>query len=118
MRPGPDYGVERYRITQGELASNASWGCNGAFCILNPFGPSLNVIASDGAGWDHVSVSLRDRCPTWPEMCYVKDLFFLEEECVLQFHPAKADYVNQHPNCLHLWRPQGKAIEMPPKICV
>ena len=31
----------------------------------------LAVIASDGDGWDHVSVSHRARCPKWDEMEYV-----------------------------------------------
>lgn len=42
----------------------------------------LKVVASSGEipvsqGWDHVSVSLPNRCPTWEEMCKVKDLFFI-----------------------------------------
>jgi hypothetical protein len=74
----------------------------------------LRVIASQGLLWDHVSVSLPTRCPTWQEMCHVKDLFFHDHETVIQFHPAKKDYVNFHPNCLHLWRPQQETIPMPP----
>lgn len=29
----------------------------------------LNVVWSFGGGWEHVSVSLRKRTPTWEEMC-------------------------------------------------
>lgn len=36
------------------------------------------------------------------------------EECVVQFHPAKADYVNYHPATLHLWKPVGVPIPKPP----
>ena len=57
--------------------------------------------------WDHVSVSLKTRTPTWEEMCHIKSLFFADEEVVMQLHPAKSAYVNYHPFCLHLWRPQS-----------
>jgi hypothetical protein len=69
-------------------------------------GRRLKVLAGDGAGWDHVSVSLPDRPPTWEEMVAMKRLFFKDDEVVMQLHPAEKDYVNCHPNCLHLWRPQ------------
>src|ERR1700722_9587657 len=72
-------------------------------------GVTLNMIASDGAGWDHVSVSLGRRCPTWDEMCWVKRLWFDDHETVIQYHPAAANYVNNHSFCLHLWRPQTDA---------
>lgn len=68
--------------------------------------------------WEHVSVSTRDRTPTWEEMSFVKDLFWTEEECVVQFHPPKSEYVNHHPHCLHLWRPLGENIQTPPSILV
>ena len=40
---------------------------------------AIAVIASWGGGWEHVSVSLARRCPTWEEMCMVKDIFWGEE---------------------------------------
>lgn len=70
--------------------------------------------ASWGLGWDHVSISFRDRCPTWDEMCEVKDIFFKEDEACVEYHPAKADYVNIHTYCLHIWRPQEIEIPKPP----
>lgn len=78
----------------------------------------LRVVASNGRGWDHVSVSLRNRCATWEEMCFVKDIFWHENEAVMQLHPAKRDYINCHPFVLHMWKPQGTKIPMPPKIMV
>lgn len=72
------------------------------------------VIASWGGGWDHVSVSFKDRSPMWAEMCQVKDVFFAPEECVIEYHPAKSEYINTHPYCLHMWRPQGLEIPTPP----
>lgn len=71
-----------------------------------------------GIEWEHVSVSYNNRCPTWDEMCMVKDMFFYETECAIQFHPVKKDYVNIHPYCLHLWRKATSEFELPPKECV
>lgn len=91
------------------------WGdANGGYFRLN----NLHIIASNGEGWDHVSVSLPDRCPSWNEMCRVKDLFFFDEECVMQLHPAKSAYVNNHPYTLHLWKPQNAVIPTPDVILV
>lgn len=78
----------------------------------------LRVIASWGSGWDHVSVSLQDRCPIWEEMCWIKRQFFDPSECVMQLHPQEADYVNNHPFCLHMWKPQSEAIPTPPSWMV
>ena len=74
----------------------------------------LRVIASNGLGWDHVSVSVENRCPNWREMCFIKNLFFEEEDCVIQYHPPKSKYKNYHDKCLHLWRPHHFEIAMPP----
>lgn len=128
MKPDAHKAIERFRIREGRLASDEQYGNNGAFML--PLAGNLSgtirietgnrstrivgIIVSDGEGWDHVSVSLQNRCPTWDEMCWVKDLFFEPWEPAMQLHPAKVDYVNHHPFCLHLWRPQDKRIPLPP----
>jgi hypothetical protein len=76
---------------------------------------AVGIIASWGGGWEHVSVSLKNRCPTWDEMCMVKDIFWGDEECVVEFHPPKSEYVNTYPHCLHLWKKIGETYETPPK---
>lgn len=76
------------------------------------------VIFSCGGGWDHVSISMKKRCPTWDEMCLVKEIFFNDNEWVVEFHPAKEEYVNFHPYCLHLWKPQKERLPVPSKIFV
>jgi hypothetical protein len=79
----------------------------------------LKIIASSGLGWDHVSVSLPDRTPTWEEMSLVKRVFFLPTEVVMQLHPSESEYVNHHPFCLHLWRPHAPlVIPLPDPIMV
>ena len=109
---------EKFRIRTGRVGSDASFGNNGAFEVRLRHNQTVYVIASDGAGWEHVSVSRRDRCPTWDEMCQIKALFWSEEDCVVQYHPPRSEYVNNHPNCLHLWRPVGAALPMPDSILV
>lgn len=86
---------------------------NGA-CWVQVRREPLHVIFSDGAGWDHVSVSHHSRCPTWQEMCAVRDLFWPSDVWVLQFHPPESEYVNFHPRCLHLWLPQDGVMRPPP----
>jgi len=72
-------------------------------------GNIFHVLLSDGMDWDHASISLdKNRTLTWEEMCYVKDLFFKEDEAVIQIHPKKEDYVNFAKTTLHLWRYQGE----------
>lgn len=87
----------------------------GAAYIFPTSKGELHVIASTGDGWEHASASLQWRCPTWDEMCMVKDFFWGDEDTVIQYHPAKSRYINHHPFCLHLWRPDGMNIEYPPK---
>lgn len=89
--------------TFGPSPRGVMWG----YFALRYKGADLRIIASDGdrcVRWEHVSVSLADRCPTWDEMCFVKDLFWLPTETVVQFHPPKAKHINFMENCLHLWR--------------
>jgi hypothetical protein len=103
--------LEVGRIRSGPYGSKR--GNCGAFEVKHNGVPIL-IIASDGMGWEHVSVSIETRAPTWDEMCWVKDLFWDEDECVLQYHPPREVYVNLHPNCLHLWRPLRYVIPVPP----
>jgi hypothetical protein len=78
----------------------------------------LTIVFSDGLGWEHVSVSTPSRVPNWSEMCYVKRLFWAADDVVMQLHPAESQYVNNHPFCLHLWRPKAIAIPTPPAALV
>ena len=109
--------LNKYRVVKGTFASDDSFEFNGAFLI--PYGREvLRIIISDQLGWDHVSVSCIDRTPIWAEMCFAKDLFFDEEEIVVQYHPAKKEYVNDHPYVLHLWRPHHQGYPMPSAFMV
>jgi hypothetical protein len=106
--------------------SDESYGTCGGFVIPRngfPKGAFFFCIASDGDGqidWEHVSVSIpsEKRTPTWEEMCYIKSLFWNDDEPVMQLHPAKSEYINNHDYCLHLWRPIVQQIPLPDSILV
>ncbi len=95
---------------------------NGAFVIdRHKDGEFFFLVASNGFGWDHVSVSLHrknganiKRCPSFEEMQMIKEKLFAEEEVVFQLHPREEDYINTHPYCLHLWRPNNYNMNIPP----
>ena len=117
--------LEAGRVTRGLFATPRSYGPYGKFIVQGPCGAELMIVASGGdlpeaQGWEHVSVSIprANRCPNWPEMCFVKDLFWSEDEAVVQFHPPKSEYVNNHPFCLHLWRAVDGHMLLPPSIMV
>lgn len=117
MKTKPTKFCERHRVRNGRLKSGKGHGNNGAFTFWHE-GSHLVVRVSDGLGWDHVSVSADNRTPTWDEMHWVKTQFFRDDEAVIQLHPPKRLYKNEQRNTLHLWRPQGVEIPLPPLECV
>lgn len=116
--------IERCRVLAGYYGTTGTAGNRGLFRLQRPDGTTLRMLSS-GSGdpafaWEHVSVSVENkkRCPTWEEMCLVKDFFWDEEEVVMQLHPRKSEYVNCHPFVLHLWKPSDQVIPEPPAILV
>lgn len=114
--------LDAIRETGPEIIAMWGWAGDdtcGAFWVNSPVDRApMKVIASSGEGWDHVSVSRRNRCPNWPEMEHVKRMFFRDDETAMQLHVPPTDHVNCHPYCLHLWRPHGIEIPRPPSIMV
>lgn len=81
----------------------------------------MSVIWSWAGGWDHVSIDGKNRMPTWDEMCELKDMFFDADECCVQYHPAKSEYIDNIPYCLHIWKPIEKysgSLPCPPTALV
>ena len=117
---------EQYRVSYLPYESKEG-DLFGIFQIKKPY-LNIHILATSGQGmsdWEHVSVSVRnkadyplDRCPTWEEMCRVKDFFWDDTDTVIQFHPPKSEYVSQHKYTLHLWRKIGVNAETPPSILV
>lgn len=117
--------LEAARLRTGRMASSQDDGGYGMFRIDGPCGKILQIIASGAdaedtlsQGWEHVSVSCNGRIPNWREMCFVKNLFWNPEDCVVQFHPPQSEYVNNHEFCLHLWRHKTQPFPLPPSILV
>lgn len=124
---------EQYRIKfmpGHPLYSDRSYKNKGAFSIPLSNRSTAFCVASDGAGWEHVSVHMRVtgqghkpgkdkmRTPTWAEMCKIKALFWGQDDCVVQYHPPESDYVNDQPYTLHLWKPVDIDVPRPPKELV
>jgi hypothetical protein len=127
MRPAPWLHLEPYRQHLPNW-EECTPGSTRGFFLITANSLMLKVMASDGNykevglgpeyAWEHVSVSTNIRCPTWQEMDFVKDQFWLPEETVIQLHVPKHRHVNVHPYCLHLWRPLFAAIPLPPRDAV
>jgi hypothetical protein len=96
--------IKRIPNTEGDHGCGAFWW------------GELKILASTGGDWDHVSVSCKDRVPTWDEMQQVHRAFFKDDEVAMQLHLPPSDHINVHPFVLHLWRPRrGQKIPLPPK---
>ena len=76
------------------------------------------VAPIDDPEWQHVSISKKHKCPTWEEMCFVKDLIWGDDSVVVQFHPKKSEYINNAETCLHLWCYKMGDFPTPPSIRV
>lgn len=66
----------------------ADGGC-GMLYLNGTKAKPASVVFSWGGGWEHVSVSYKNRVPTWDEMCKIKDMFWNDDECVVQYHPPE-----------------------------
>lgn len=107
---------EKYRDPQYSTTAD---GNNGVFWFKSPLGRKFMIIVSQGEGWEHVSVTQKSKKPpSWQDMCQIKALFWGPEDCVVQYHPPASEYVNNHPGCLHLWRPMDQDMPQPPSIMV
>ena len=113
MKPKLPSNLEKLRIDHPMYGKPEPGSIEGCFGI--PYKHyQLFVISGCGEGWDHISVSLKHRCPTWNEMKFIKNLFFEPDELVIQFHPPEKDYKNIGETVLHLWRPWDQEIKLPP----
>ena len=70
-------------------------------------------------GWEHLAITpqpQRNKVPEWDVMCKVKDIFWDEEECCVEYHPRKSQYINNNEVCLHIWKPLNIELPEPPTI--
>jgi hypothetical protein len=131
MRSFYDGRLAKYRIVDGFHGSDESYKFTGAFRIPFKFdnrNQKLIVVSTgnqfrqdnfnDINNWEHVSVSHPNRCPTWDEMNFIKGVFWSDYETVIQYHPSKKHYINNHKTCLHMWKPIHFKIKLPPELAV
>lgn len=119
--------LEKGRIKQGEFKSKEG-DHFGAFYFILSDQTNVHVIVDDGeqTGWEHVSATMwknrkgksRPIIPTYDQMQFIKQIFWEDDEAVIQIHPPKDQYVNNHQTCYHLWRNKNQKLELPPKILV
>ncbi len=108
--------LEKYRtIGQPNRPEEMQYG--GAFRVVHK-GNVLRIIASNDAGWDHVSISRMTACPSWEDMEFVKRMFFEEGELCWQYHVPVGDHININPHVLHIWRKHDFEMPLPPRWMV
>lgn len=76
----------------------------------------LKVIATaateeDFVVWIHVSCSRKSRLPSWVDLTAVKHLFIGDDRRAIQVLPEKANWINIHPYCLHLFAPMYPGLD-------
>lgn len=69
-------------------------------------------------GWEHLSVSHKNKIPSWMCMQEMKEMFFYDNEECFQIHPKADNYVNNNEYTLHIWRPVEGMTQVPPSILV
>jgi hypothetical protein len=67
----------------------------------------VDTLTIDGKQWRHLSVSRRSRTPSHEDMMLAADAFLDRDHVVLSIYPRRAEWVNLHNFCLHLWQPIG-----------
>lgn len=61
------------------------------------------AVYDDQRRWVHFSMSGRHSLPSWDQLSRAKDALLGAERKALQVLPPRSQWVNIHPNCLHLW---------------
>lgn len=81
---------------------------NALKCLVRLDGVKLSTILEvecvDGELWAHLSACAQSpaRVPSWAELRWCKE-YFLGDRKAVQVLPSRAEYVNVHPNVLHLY---------------
>lgn len=81
------------RSLRGNPPGSTSWTSNTGCTAF---------VGREPGGW-HVSVSHPSRVPSWDEMRTAREAMTPDEVTMAILLPPRAEYVNLHPRCLHLW---------------
>jgi hypothetical protein len=68
---------------------------------------NCKILASKG----HISVSCRDRYPTWDEIVQIKERLAGTDTEWVMLMPPSSEYVNIHPNCFHIYSKERVRME-------
>lgn len=111
--------LQVWRRWDCELRAHGVVGDEGAgVFVFEREGVDLYCVMSSGEGWDHISISTRDRTPTWDEMEFVRKRVTKPGEVWMQFGVPDSLHINVHPYVLHWWRPQHREVRLPPRWMV
>lgn len=107
-------------ILKNPRLRNVDLGSDGFRAEIHIGGWDGTIVFSYRGGWEHCSISPYKKriTPDWDTMCQLKEIFWNDDEAVIQVHPAKSEYVNNVVNCLHLWRCYYKDMVLPPSCFV
>lgn len=70
---------------------------------LHQMGECRIMISIDGGKY-HMSISCEDRLPTYEEIKKARYELLPDEIYMAEIFPPKAEFVNVHPYCRHLWQ--------------
>ena len=117
--------LELGRVLRGEWASAPEDGVMGAFLVMGPKGSRPAIISMASIEFEvrleAVNVSVANSpTPNWGrDKASVKDLFWGEDECVVQYHPPRSEYVHTTVLLRRLWKPLNAVIlQLPPAILI
>lgn len=66
------------------------------------------VFAGQEDGKWHLSISHRDRYPSWDEIREARYRYVPNHVTMAMLLPPRSEYVNIHPNCFHLHEIEGE----------
>ena len=68
------------------------------------------IVSKQRAGW-HLSISRKDRLPTWEEMRDARYALVPDEATMALLLPPQSEYVNVHEFCMQMYEIPGEYIE-------
>ena len=102
--------ITRYIIQhRGSVLDEAE---NGMTFMIPLEGEGLLCLLSWGHGWEQVKVRGAKTFPTWPEICYIKEVVWEPEEAVMNLHLPNAAHIIDD-KTVHLWKCSDQDIALP-----
>ncbi|MDE5860853.1 MAG: hypothetical protein K2H28_01515 [Ruminococcus sp.] len=68
--------------------------------------------------WEQVYISRVSNRPKWDELCETKEIFWNDDECVIQYIPSESMHKDKYNNCLYLWKSVSVEIPIPPETLI